>query len=101
MIRIIDMAKKNSAQNYNVALYQPDELNALRAVVKEFIGKIESLDNEVELLKQDRKDVIEEYSEKLDIKTLNAALRVIKIQSTVTHKDTYDLFIETLTDPAE
>lgn len=95
------MAKKNSAQNYNVALYQPDEINALRALVKEFIGKIESIDNEVELLKQDRKDVIEDYSEKLDMKTLNAALKVIKIQSTVEHRDTYDLFVETLSDPTE
>jgi uncharacterized protein (UPF0335 family) len=92
------MAKKNSTQNYNVALYQPDELNALKDLVKEFISKVESIDNEVELLKQDRKDLVEEYSQKLDVRTLNAALRVIKIQNTVVHRDAYDLFIEALSD---
>ena len=39
----------------------------------------------------------EEYTSKLDMKTLQAALKVIKIQQSVAHKDTYDLFIEALT----
>ena len=94
------MSKKNSAKNYNVATLQPDEIGALRELVKEFSEKIENVDNEIELLKQDRKDIIESYSEKLDMKTLNAALRVIKIQKGVEHKDTYELFIETLTEQA-
>lgn len=94
------MAKKNSPKNYNVVSLQPDELSALRDLVKEFVGKIETVDNEVELLKADRKDIIEEYSEKLDVKTLNAALRVVKIQQGVEHKDTYDLFLEAL-DPTQ
>lgn len=80
---------------------QPDEINALRALVKEFVGKIESVDNEIELLKQDRKEIIEEYEEKLDYKTLQAALKVVKIQNEVVHRDTFDLFIEALTDPAQ
>jgi len=94
------MPKKQSTKNYNVAQLQPDELNALRALVKEFITKIESVDNEIELLKTDRKEIIEEYREKLDFKTLQAALKVVKIQNQVSHKDTFDLFVEVLTDPA-
>lgn len=94
------MAKKNRATNYNIAHLQPDEIGALRDLVKEFVGKIEAVDNELELLKQDRKDIIEEYSEKLDMRTLQAALRVIKIQQTVDHRDTFDLFMEAL-DPVE
>lgn len=90
------MAKKNSPKQYNVALLQPDEINALRALVKEFVGKIESVDNEIELLKTDRKELIEEWSEKLDMKTLSAALKVVKIQKEVVHRDTFDLFIEAL-----
>lgn len=88
---------KRNAKNYNVETMQPDEINTLRALVKEFINKIESIDNEIELLKTDRKEIIEEYTEKLDMKTLQAALRVIKIQQAVEHKDTYDLFLEALT----
>jgi uncharacterized protein (UPF0335 family) len=84
-------------KNYNIAELQPDEINSLRSLVKEFMLKIESIDNEVELLKQDRKEVIEEYQEKLDMKTLQAALKVVKIQQGVEHKDTFDLFLEALT----
>lgn len=92
---------KNNVKNYNIAVMQPDEVNTLRTLVKEFTSKIESIDNEIDLLKQDRKELIEEYSEKLDYKTLSAALRVAKIQSEVAHKDTFDLFMEVLQDPAQ
>jgi len=52
-----------------------------------------------ELLKQDRKDLVEEYSTKLDLKVLQAAMKVVKIQQSVAHRDTFDLFLEVL-DPA-
>ncbi len=94
---VYDVYMAKNPKNYNVAELQPDEINSLRALVKEFIQKIESIDNEIELLKQDRKEVIEEYQDKLDMKTLQAALRVVKIQQGVSHKDTYDLFMEALT----
>lgn len=93
--------KSNVEKQYNMHEKQPDEINALRALVKEFMGKIEAVDNEIDLLKTDRKEIIEEYTDKLDMKTLTAALRVLKIQQGVAHKDTYDLFIETLTDSQE
>jgi uncharacterized protein (UPF0335 family) len=90
---------KNEAPS--IADMQPDEINALRALVQEFIGKVEAVDNEIEQLKEDRKDLIEDYKSKLDMKTLQQALKVIKIQREVQHKDTFDLFIEALTDPAQ
>jgi uncharacterized protein (UPF0335 family) len=92
---------KESAKNYNTALLQPDELKALKALVKEFIERVQNVDNEIETLKEDRKTIIEEYQDKLDLKTLQAALKVLKIQQGVQHRDTYDLFMSTLTDPAQ
>ena len=89
---------KRSPKQYNVAHLQPDEINSLRDLVKDFVTKIDAIDNEIELLKGDRKEIIEEYTDKLDMKTLQAALKVIKIQQGVAHKDTYDLFVEALTD---
>lgn len=77
---------------------QPDELNELRRVVKEFIGKVENVDNEILGLKEDRKNLIEDYSEKLDMKTLQLALKIIRLQNSVAHKDTFDAFMEALTD---
>jgi uncharacterized protein (UPF0335 family) len=90
--------KKTSPKQYNVAIMQPNEINQLRALVKEFVGKIEAVDNEIEMLKEDRKEIIEEYTEKLDYKTLQAALKVVKIQESVEHKDTFDLFMEALSE---
>lgn len=87
---------KNLNKNYNVALMQPDEVGALRGLVKEFVSRVENVDNEIELLKQDRKDLIEEYSTKLDLKVLQAAMKVVKIKQGVAHKDTFDLFLEVL-----
>ena len=92
---------KQNTKNYNVAHLQPDEINALRALVKEFITKINSIDNEIELLKVDRQEICEEYSEKLDWRTLQAAMKVAKIQQGVAHRDTFDLFLEALTDPSD
>jgi len=94
------MAKKSKKESKPVAELQPDELHALKALVKEFIDKITAVDNEVELLKEDRKELVEEYSEKLDVKTLNAALKYVKIQQQVKYRDTFDMFVETLTDPS-
>jgi uncharacterized protein (UPF0335 family) len=90
---------KRSAPEKSIAELQPDELNALKDVVKEFMKQVGSIDNEIELLKGDRKEVIQDFSEKLDMKTLQTALRVIKLQNSVAHKDAYDLFMEALTTP--
>jgi hypothetical protein len=78
---------------------QPDELNALKVIVKEFMDRAQAIDNEIETLKQDKKDLIEEFSEKLDVKTLNEALRVLKIKANVKRKDTFETFVEILEDP--
>lgn len=90
------MAKKKPEKQYNIAEMQPDEVGALRQLVNEFVTKIDAVDNEIELLKNDRKEIIEEYQEKLDYKTLSAALKVVKIEQGVAHKDTFDLFMEAL-----
>ncbi len=88
--------KKSQPKNYNVAEMQPDEINALKATVDEFIRRMSELDNEIELLSQDKKDLVEEFSDRLDMKTLKAALAIVKIQKGVEHQDTFDLFMEAL-----
>ena len=90
------MAKRQPKKSYNVDLMQPDEIGELKKLVKEFVTRVGNVDNEIELLKEDRKDLIEEYSTKLDLKVLQAAMKVVK---SVAHRDTFDLFLEVL-DPA-
>jgi uncharacterized protein (UPF0335 family) len=95
------MAKQPKLVEKSVADLQPDELNALKVVLKEFMDRAQNIDNEIETLKDDRKALCEEFSRKLDVKTLQMALKVIKIQSSVQHRSAFDMFIETLTSPAE
>jgi len=85
----------------HVAELMPDELGELKRVVEEFVKKIETVDEEIDLLKEDRREIIEEYSSKLDMKTLRAALAIIKIKSKVVHQDTFDLFMEALEKPED
>jgi uncharacterized protein (UPF0335 family) len=74
----------------------PDELGALRTLIEEFVDRLQNIENEIGLLKEDRADLIEEYKEKLDMKTLKAALQVVKIQRSVKHRDTFDSMVEAL-----
>ncbi len=57
--------------------------------VKELVGKLEVIDNEITLLRTDRKELMDEYKEKLDIKTFRFALRILKIR-----KDAGDLALD-------
>lgn len=99
---MLNMARtKKEISSVSVADMQPDEINALRTTLKEFIERMQNLDNEIALLKEDQKELVEEFKDRLDVKTLKAALQVVKIQRGVQHRDTFDLFIEALTDPAQ
>lgn len=77
---------------------QPTELGELKKIVDEFMNRYTQLDNELELLKEDQKNLIEEFSDRLDIKTLKQAIRSVKIRKKVDHKDTFDSFCSILED---
>ena len=79
-----------------VAPRQPSELTALKAVVVEFIERYETVENELNLLKEDQKELVEEFSDRLDVKTLKQAIRTIKIKKKVNHLDTYEQFVHIL-----
>jgi len=92
------MAKKQKP-NFDVSELPPQELEELKKNVIEFVTRAKTIDNEIDLLKEDRKALCEEFSEKVDMKTLNSALRVVKIQEGVQFRDTFELFIETISKP--
>lgn len=72
---------------------QPDELNELAGIVEEFTRRLATVDAQIEGLKEDRKDLVSEYKEKLDMKTLNAAMRIVKTKRAAEHKHTLDQFL--------
>lgn len=89
------MARKQ-AKNYNVATMQPDELGELKRLVREYVSRLDNIDNEIETLKEDKKMLKEEFEDKLDIRTLNIVLRILKVEAGIVHQDTYDTFYEAL-----
>lgn len=79
-----------------VAERQPLELGELKKLVAEFMDRYETVENEMQLLKEDQTNLIEEYSDRLDVKTLKQAIRIIKIKKKVDHQDTFDSFVNIL-----
>lgn len=88
------MAKKKDP----VEPMTPDELTELKKTVGEFMQRLQNVDNEIDSLKEDRKNLISEFKEKLDMKTLQMAIKLVKIEASVEHKDTFDTFVEVLKD---
>jgi uncharacterized protein (UPF0335 family) len=51
--------------------------------VRELVEKITQIDGEIKLLQEDRKSVLDEYKDKLDLKAFKAALRIVKLRENV------------------
>jgi len=75
---------------------QPDETGALKETIAEFVKRLTALDNELAELKESRKDLLDEFRKKLDMKTMMVALRIVKLESNIEHKSTYDTFKDIL-----
>jgi len=54
-----------------------------REDVEELIEKLLRIENEKKLLQEDQRLLFSEYSEKLDIKAVKAAVRIAKIKATL------------------
>ena len=75
---------------------QPDEIGELTKLVNEFVEKVRSVEYEIDDLKERQKELVDEYKDKLDVKTLQAAMRAVKIKKKVQGRDTFDIFVEIL-----
>ena len=75
---------------------QPSELGELKEVVRDFMKRLTNIENEFGLLNEDKKNLVEEFSDKLDVKTLKQAIRMVKIREKVNHKDAFDAFVDML-----
>lgn len=94
------MAKKQSPV-HKIEQLQPDELGELRKLVQEYIRRDEELEGQITGLKEDQKALEEEFAEKLDLKTLKQAIKLLRLESQVAHKDAFDCFVEALKDPTQ
>jgi uncharacterized protein (UPF0335 family) len=52
-----------------------------QTTVAEFIEKLTSIESELQLLKDDRKELLDEYKDRINTKALLAAIRIAKIRA--------------------
>jgi len=78
---------------------QPDSITDLKPIIQEFLTRMNNIEHELETLNADKKELFEEFAQKVDIKELKAALRVHKIQQKVSHRDAFDSILECLGEP--
>lgn len=74
----------------------PENLDALKPIVTEFVKRMKTLENEEATLREAKKDLVDEYATKLDTKTLKQALRLVDLKKKVQHKHYFDMFLEIL-----
>lgn len=69
-------------------------------LVGELVQRLMRVEHEIELLREDRKNLLSEYKDKLDIKVFQAALRIAKIKARLssTSEDTLDSVLEVVED---
>lgn len=87
------MAKQ---KNTHGADSMPSSITDLTPLVSEFVEKLKSIRNEQELLKEQEKELFEQWEDKLDVKTLKLALRAVSLKEKVEHKDAFDNLCEVL-----
>ena len=74
----------------------PENFNDLQPIVKQFVDRMRTLEHEETTLREAKKDLVEEYSSKLDTKTLKLALRLMDLKKKVQHKHYFDMFVDIL-----
>ena len=70
-------------------------------LVAELLEKLDTIDNEMTLLREDRKEVLDDYKEKLDLKVFRAAMRILKIRQKTDNDFAIDEMLDTMGDTDE
>lgn len=52
-----------------------------KQIIHELVEKVIDLEHEIKTLQETRKDVLDEYKDKVDLKVFNAALKIARIKS--------------------
>lgn len=64
--------------------------------LREYLRRLHTIENELEVLREDRKSLNEEFKEKLDMKTLRQALTCYRTQQKVAHQFEFETFMKVL-----
>ncbi len=83
----------------NVGLFEGSPVDSGvvdKKVVEEFIDRFKNLENEMAEIKESQKELIAEFKEKIDMKTMKKAMSFVKLKKTVDRKETFDEMVEIL-----
>ena len=58
-----------------------------KTTLDEFVTKLFRIEGEQKILSEDRKLLVAEYKDKLDVKSIQAAIRIVKIRSKLDSSD--------------
>jgi len=73
-----------------------------KRLILELRNRLQSVENEITLLKEDKKDLLAEFKAKLDVKTFQGALKVLKIHDDVSSIEVLDDMVSLLdSDPED
>lgn len=72
----------------------PASITELQPLIAEFMTKFKRVKQEQELLKNEERELFEEYKSKIDMKELKAAMKVASIMEKVSHKMAFDAILE-------
>ena len=97
-----EQLRNNKLKNLKLACEEsgademPENLSDLQPIVKQFVDRMRTLEHEETTIREAKKDLVEEYSSKLDTKTLKLALRLMDLKKKVQHKHYFDMFVDIL-----
>jgi uncharacterized protein (UPF0335 family) len=62
--------------------------------IKELLEEMLRIDNEISLLRDEKKDVFDRFKNEVDPRTFKAALQVAKIKTKVNHLDEFERILD-------
>tara|TARA_R100000664_G_scaffold34175_1_gene54674 strand:+ start:9381 stop:9614 length:234 start_codon:yes stop_codon:yes gene_type:complete len=68
---------------------------ATKETIKELVEKLTTIENEIKLLQEDRKNLISDFSERIDVKAFRAAWTTMKAKKRVDENE-FDSILEEL-----
>jgi len=67
---------------------------ATNETVKNLLHEMLRIENEIGLLREERKDILIRFKDEIDIKSFKAALQVAKIKMKVDHQDEFEQILD-------
>ena len=77
---------------------EPMEQGELKKTLGEFMERFMRVENEMQLLKEDAKALLEEFEDRLDTKTLKQAIQIARAKRRIKHQDTFERYESVLDD---